>query len=65
MRTVFDGKGGGGGGPQPVDPPRARPRGRLTLIFIVLVMAFVGGTLAAVAYEALSGLEAGGEMNPQ
>jgi hypothetical protein len=63
MRTTFN-AGGGGGCTQPADPPRVRRRARLALIIVLLIMAFALGTLIAVAWEALSDMDAHGEMDP-
>jgi hypothetical protein len=60
MRANFDTHEAGGW------PARANrgPRGCLALIFILIIATFGWGTTIAAAYEALTDLEARGEMDP-
>jgi hypothetical protein len=62
MRTIFHAEGGGGG-PQPAPQPRVRHPARLALIFLLL-MALAWGTMVAVAWDALSDMQARDEMDP-
>jgi hypothetical protein len=61
MWTIFHAEGGG---PQPAPQPRVRHPARLALIFILLLMAFAWGTMVAVAWDALSDMQARDEMDP-
>ena len=63
MRTISHAVGGGGG-PQPVAAPRVRHRARLALLIVALLMAFASGALVAVAWDALSEIDARGPMDP-
>ena len=63
MRTIPHAEGGGGA-PQPVAAPRVRHRPRLALLIVALLAAFACGALAAAAWDALSDMNARGQMDP-
>ena len=63
MRTITHAEGGGGWR-QPLAAPRVLRRGRLALVFVLLLAAFASGALAAPAWDALSDIDARGQMDP-
>ena len=63
MRTTFDNKGAGSWA-QPANPPRLRRLASWAAIFVLSVMALSLGTLAAAEYEALTDMDARGEVDP-
>ena len=63
MRTISHAEGGGGG-PQSVPAPRVCHRARLALLIVTLLVAFASGALVAVAWDALSDIDARGQMDP-
>ena len=63
MRTISHAEGGGGR-PQPVAVPRVRHPARLGLLIVALLAAFACGALVALAWDALSDINARGQMDP-
>jgi hypothetical protein len=61
MRTILHAEGGGG---PPVAAPRVRHRPRLALLIVALLAAFACGALIAAAWDALSDIDARGQMDP-
>ena len=49
---------------QPVAAPRVRHPARLGLLIVALLAAFACGALVAVAWDALSDINARGQMDP-
>ena len=63
MRTTFN-TSGSGGWPEPAAQPRSPRLTRIALIVALLIAALGWGTLVAAAYDALTDLDAHGEMDP-
>jgi hypothetical protein len=64
MRTIPHAEGGGGG-PKPVAAPRVRhPARHALLIVLLLLAAFAGGALAAIALQVVDDMQEHGQMDP-
>ena len=62
MRTISHAEGGGG---PPVATPRVgHPARHALLIVLLLLAAFAGGALAAIALQAVDDMQERGQMDP-